>query len=154
MYSFGSSKLGSHGHEEEQIQYPMRISSLNNIKSVSIGLYHSFCLDYDGNVYTFGDNKFGQLGISTEAIGSTLIPHKVNLPSCKQISCGDNFTICLSEDGNLFSFGINEYGPLGIGMYNRACASPEQIESLLDVELVECGSKHSFCKTKYNEIYC
>ena len=81
------------------------------------------------------------------------IPQKVNLPPCKHVSCGENFVICLTENGVLYSFGNNEEGQLGLGNNEELCYSPQKIESLKDVEFIECGSAHAFCKTLSNEIY-
>merc|ERR1712000_141789 len=73
----------------------------------------------------------------------TLIPQKVNLPPCTQISCGDDFTMCLSENGQL-----------GIGNNEESYNSPQLISSLKDVEFIESGDEHVFCKILNNEIYC
>ena len=78
---------GQHGHEEHDV-FPLKmISSLKNINSIALGEAHSVCLDYDGNVYTFGDNRKGQLGVGVErnSLSHTHTPQKVNLPPCKQI---------------------------------------------------------------------
>jgi len=58
----------------------------------------------------------------------------------------------LCEDGNIYSFGQNHYGQLGVG--HEECPHAIQlIESLHDVELIGCGSNHVLCKTKNNELY-
>ena len=111
------------------------------------------CLDNDGNVYTFGNNEYGQLGIGDKDLSHTSIPQKVNLPPCKQISCGYDFTMCLSENGEIYPFGNNINGQLGLGN-NTILYSPQLISSLKDVEFIECGGDHTFCKTFNNEIYC
>ena len=115
VVSFGWSTKGAHGNEEYNVFPPKIISSLNHIISISVGDGHCACLDNDGNIYTFGSNQYGQLGIGDEDLSHTSIPQKVNLPPCTQISCGNNFTMCLSENGEVYSFGYNEYGQLGIG---------------------------------------
>ena len=114
VYSYGFSRYGILGHEEESILKPTVIPLLENIKSIFLSGTHSVCLDVDGNVFTFGINIHGQLGVSIDR-RSTHIPQKVNLPSCKEVSCGANFTICLSADGFVYSFGYNNYGQLGLG---------------------------------------
>merc|ERR1712232_257903 len=68
-------------------------------------------------------------------------------------SCGYHFTMCLSENGEVYSFGNNEYGQLGLGN-NENYYSPQLISSLKDVEFIECGGYHIFCKTLNNEIFC
>merc|ERR1712100_591876 len=130
-------------------------SSLNHIISISVGIDNCGCLDNDGNVFTFGNNNQGKLGIGDKDLEYTSIPQKVNLPPCTQISCGSHFAMFLSEDGELFSFGFNQYGQLGLrNNQKRNYISPRFISSLKDVEFIECGGAHTFCKTLNNEIFC
>ena len=154
VYSIGSSKCGSHGHEES-VEEPKMIPNLKHIKSIAVGRSHSVCLDQDGNIFTFGDNSEGALGIGVDrnTLQYTHIPHKVNLPPCIQISCGCDFTICLSETFILYSFGRNTNGQLGLGNDEENYNSPQKIESLKDVEFVECGGFHVFCKTQNNQLF-
>ena len=100
----------------------------------------------------FGCNKFGKLGVDKETLPFTHIPQKVNLPPCKQILCGDHSTTCLTDNGFVYSFGLNSTGQLGLGN-NEECDSPQKIELLKDVEFIECGNNFTFCKTINNEIY-
>ena len=79
-------------------------------------------------------------------------PQKIDVPPIKQVSGGGDFSICLSEDGNLYSFGRNINGPLGHGNY-KPKTYPEQIVSLKDIDFVECGFSFVYCKSVNNEIY-
>ena len=154
VFSSGTSNFGAHGYPVNHlILPPKKISSLKHIISIATGKDHSVCLDIDGNVFTFGSNQFGQLGIGFGDSNNYCIPQKVNLPSCKQVSCGYRFTICLSDDNSLYSFGFNNYGQLGIGN-NDDFQLPQKVESLTNVEFIECGGSHVFCKTLNNKIYC
>ena len=172
VVSFGRSYYGANGHKEDKVFPPKIISSLNHIISISVGGDHCVCLDNDGNVYTFGSNKYGKLGIDKD-LSHTSIPQKVNLPPCAQISCGFNFTMCLSENGEVYSFGYNDDRQLGLGknntLYYQVTSllknlngrstldyynTPQLISSLKDVEFIECGGYHTFCKTLNNEIFC
>ena len=154
VLSLGSSDKGATGHEEEVLS-PKQISSLQHIKSVAVGREHSICLDYDGNVFTFGNNQCGQLGIGVDrnTLQQTHVPQKVNLPPCKQISAGESFNVCLSKDGLLYSFGFNYDGRLGLGDDIYSYDSPQNIPSLKDIEFVECGNHFTICKTQTNDVF-
>ena len=110
----------------------------------------------NGNVYTFGNNGKGQLGIGadTDTLRYTHIPQKVEIPPCTKISSGDYFIICLDENELVYSFGNNDCGQLGLGNDQESFNSPQLVSSLKNVEFVECGQRHVFCKTLNNEIYC
>ena len=178
VFSFGFSNYytarGAHGHNEEDVFPPKMIPTLQNIRSVACGEGHSACLSYDGNVFTFGSNEYGQLGTriegptynpfrfhGSEQLGNgdgdtpkfTHIPQKVNLPPCAQISCGENFTMCLLDNGDLYSFGFNDHGELGLGNEEETYNTPQKITTLTDVEFFDCGANHTICKTLQNEVY-
>ena len=154
VYSFGRHVNCAHGHDDYSVFPPRIIPSLFNIKSVCCSGNHTICLDYDGIVFTFGDNEFGQLGIGkdSEWLPYTHEPQKLHLPSIRQISCGFDFTICLSEDSDLYSFGNNEFGELGLGN-NEPCNFPQKIESLSNIDFIECGDDHAVCKTFSGDVY-
>ena len=142
---------------EKLVIPPKAIPSLTDITAIcSLNGSHYACLDSNGNVYTFGSNVCGQLGVGMDkdALDYTHIPQKVNLPPCKEVSCGDNFTICLSCDGFLYSFGQNSNGELGLGNNEEIYSSPQKFDFLENIEFIECGGHHTFCKTLNNEIYC
>ena len=150
--SCGHSTLGIHGHKEATV-FPFKIiPTVKNIKSIAMR-YHCVCLDEEGNVFTFGNNLYGQLGSKNLTKDYTHKPQKVNLPPCKEVSCGDFFTICLSLDGLVYSFGDNYNGQLGLGSEENF-NFPQQIESLKDVEFIECGGNFVFCKTQDHGVYC
>ena len=101
---------------QPKILPPSIIPTLKSIQAISTGRDHCACLDYYGNVFTFGMNEYGQLGIGLDDLEINA-PHPVNLPSCTEVSCGYFFTICLTEVGEVYSFGDNDYGQLGLGNY-------------------------------------
>ena len=118
VYSFGRNTKGVLGHSEEEgllIEIPKRIPTLQNIKSLGCTEHNTVCLNYNGEVFTFGSNEYLALGIGKDykSFKYTHIPQKIDVPSCKQISCGSSFVICLTETNELYSHGSNKFGELG-----------------------------------------
>ena len=68
----------------------------------------------DTNVYSFGSNTQGQLGLghNNDVSLPTPIP---NLPKINMISCGAQFSVCVDHEGFIWSFGENNAGQLGTG---------------------------------------
>ena len=155
VYSFGSHPRGAHGHLEMNRVTPTIISSLHSIKDISCSTSHSICLDLNGNVFTFGRNDYGALGVYADS--STLLyshePQMLQLSLIQQVACGEYFSICLSDNGELYSFGYNEFGQLGHGDIKNYYF-PKKIEILKDVDFIECGGCYSICKTLNDSIYC
>ena len=72
----------------------------------------SFLLDYEGNLYGFGDNSYGQLGLGhkNDVVEPTFITDKV-----KSVAPGRNHTVILKQDGSVWTSGDNGQGQLGTG---------------------------------------
>lgn len=54
-------------------------------------------------------------------------------------------------DGELYSWGLNNYGQLGLGQISSKINKPNHISSVAGVPIafIACGGYHSFCITKY-----
>jgi alpha-tubulin suppressor-like RCC1 family protein len=74
--------------------------SASSIVQVACGPYHSAALTKDGEVYAWGDNRYGQLG----PIGVTVAKNPIQVPKLekiKQIACGNNFTVAIDVNGRV-----------------------------------------------------
>jgi len=66
MFSWGSNEFGRLGHGDELDRtLPTLVKALqgHKILHVAMGLSHTLVLEENGLLWTFGSNKFGQLGI-------------------------------------------------------------------------------------------
>ena len=125
VYAFGLHAYAHGFSEETPIFPPQQIPSLQKIVSIQCSEQHTICLDHSGNVFTFGSNFNGQLGIGDDCV-STHEPQILDIPPIKQISCGLGFSMCLTRDGFLYSFGDNYYGQLGQG-HKRSLHYPTKL---------------------------
>ncbi|HEY0216223.1 MAG TPA: hypothetical protein VGC57_07520, partial [Cellulomonas sp.] len=78
--------------------------------------YHSVALGTDGNVYSWGDNRDGELGDGTTT-GSS-VPVAALLPAgvtTEDVSTGYGFSVAAGSDGVLYAWGSGGYGQLGYG---------------------------------------
>jgi hypothetical protein len=72
-----------------------------------------FALRYDGTVWSWGDNTFGQLGHGTIG-GQDFVPKQVvGLHNVVAISSSRVFAYALTSDGRVWGWGWNYSGPLG-----------------------------------------
>ena len=114
-FIFGSANFNEDEEEDEeeednQLLHPQMIPTLQNIKSMSCLEMHFLCIDNDGNVYTFPINEQGELRVDETLLSVPHIPLRIDLPPCIEVSCGLFFSLCLSVDGLVYSFGITPYG--------------------------------------------
>jgi alpha-tubulin suppressor-like RCC1 family protein len=87
------------------------------INLLSCGGYHTCLVTNNNNIYSTGDNDYGQLGLGTT--GNVNVFTKVNNSflqngeSIKQISCSNYNTTLLTSNGRILITGSNSFGQLG-----------------------------------------
>ncbi|XP_011097039.1 ultraviolet-B receptor UVR8 isoform X2 [Sesamum indicum] len=149
-----SGRLG-HGHESSILGFqksgseytPRLIKGFEGVKvkSVSAGMMHSACICENGSVYFFGERELGKWGFGKAK--SVTTPAAISaLPFSEEVACGGYHTCVISTDGGeLYTWGSNENGCLGIGGTDIN-DSPERVEgpfSRQPVSKVSCGWKHT-----------
>ena len=124
----------------------------SNIIQFFCGNRHSLFLDLEGNVFSVGDNFFGQLGLGHNSNQNVLnkIP---NIPPIKIISCAGASCYLIDFEGNLWSFGYNN-GKLGHGD-NEHTNTPKMINTLKYIQQISygCCGFHFFAKNSQNQIF-
>ncbi|MDH5682387.1 MAG: hypothetical protein OEZ36_12430, partial [Spirochaetota bacterium] len=101
----------------------VEITSLSNITAIWTGgsLYgSSFALNTNGDLFGWGYNGYGQLGIGPN-MGSTNIPKPNPIKNVTSLRIGGygscNHTLLLTNSGEAYGSGYNGYGQLGRGHY-------------------------------------
>ena len=76
---------------------------------VACGFKHTACITEDGELWTWGEGRHGQLGHSDfKSYGE---PKKLELSvKVEKVLCGANHTIFMDSDRKLYAFGDNRYG--------------------------------------------
>uniref|UniRef100_A0A8D0N361 HECT domain-containing protein n=1 Tax=Sus scrofa TaxID=9823 RepID=A0A8D0N361_PIG len=121
------------------------------IIQITCGDYHSLALSKGGELFAWGENLHGQLGVG-RGIASTptpqMVEHLYGVPLA-QISAGGAHSVALSMSGNVYSWGGNDFGQLGLGHTDDA-DFPSRIEALdgQHVEFLACGASHTALLTK------
>ncbi|NCA98358.1 MAG: hypothetical protein EOM70_03165 [Clostridia bacterium] len=115
--------------------------ALQPMAQVSAGMAHSVFLDYDGLVYAWGDNVYGQSGSSGADHASS--PVQLELPEPAQaISAGAYHTLILGRSGTVYALGRNAYGQVGDGRVANV-DSPVKITGLPVIQAIAAGAYHS-----------
>ncbi len=122
VYIWGANEQGQVGNHTYIPQLlPQLILFKTCITQVQFGQKHTIALDTEGDVYTWGDNNFGQLGYILEDIEDSNTtrcnqPKKITtLPSkVKVIKSGENHNTVLTIDGKLYSWGLGESHQIGV----------------------------------------
>ena len=115
LWSWGNNSTGQLGHGDRTTRItPARIS--NKIWThIAAGRDHSLAIDNTGKLYAFGSNAYGQIGDGTS--NNRLSPVLIDEIDTQwiHVSAGHDFSIAISENGELYCWGNNEYSQLGTG---------------------------------------
>ena len=72
----------------------------------------------------------------------------------REVCCGYQHTLALTINGQVYSWGNNEAGQLGLGSKAPSCVrKPKLIESLKNVVKLAAGQLHSAAITKNQELF-
>nr|XP_027199596.1 cell wall protein DAN4-like isoform X2 [Dermatophagoides pteronyssinus] len=146
------------------------------IEHVFASQWNSFALSTDGNLYGWGLNNYFQLGLKNDFISQanslnsdslfTLIPTRIPLSfKCKQVSNGQQHSLALDNDGNVYACGSALYGKLGLGEdFIRQCNNDKSISDFKQIPStifnkervikVDCGDFCSMAITETGKLYC
>ena len=128
------------------ITSPTKIDLPNGVTSVSIsaGTDHVLMLGSDGNVYAWGNNEYGQLGVDNDGL-------PLSVPTCVTelegknmiaIAAGQRFSLALSDAGDVYSFGLGDKLQLGYELADGATysATPTKVFALDNVFITQISA--------------
>ncbi|KAF7684695.1 Regulator of chromosome condensation [Astathelohania contejeani] len=92
---------------------PQVLSRHTKYKAIACGGNHSFAIDTEGNIFAWGNNRYGQLGDGTTEDASKKV--RVGDKTVEQIIAGEGHTFFIKGEKKLYGVGANEYGQLGVG---------------------------------------
>eukprot|EP01038_Epipyxis_sp_PR26KG_P010000 gene10000-13455_t len=147
VLGWGKNDLGQlgNGNREDKLKPKLNTNINEYIIQIASGAHHSVILSKNGNIFTFGGNRKGQLGDGQ--LTSTTSP--IQLLSLRHrpvisVTCGENHTMVLTAGGNVYSWGDNSNGQLGLSD-TTSRLRPELIKSLRSVKPIKisAGKQHS-----------
>ena len=143
--SQSGSNLGGDEVEETDLIYEVQLTNKKGralITQIATGRNHVLALDTLGNVYSWGIDKFGQLGHGWDEstfsaaqaaktsivvrrpkiVGGPLVSHEA-----AQIFAGDKQSFAVTKHGRIFCWGKNEHSMLGFKENNEIFSTPKEL---------------------------
>lgn len=129
---------------------------------VAAGRYHYLVLTDKGNVYSLGNNRFGQLAQVHNANSDiiNMVPHKITgfVGKPIQVAVGEFHSLVLTDKGKVYSFGDNQYGQLGraenAGIEEKPNALPKMVSGFVGKPIqIVAGDYHSLILTDGGRVY-
>ena len=137
----------------------MRIFTLAILMGTSVsaadlaaGWTHSAAVR-EGQVWTWGDNAYGQLG--QPDAGRSFRPRPVSgLRNIVAVAASWH-TLAFTADGHVYAWGRNTYGQLGNGQFGLDARemSPVRVAEIVDIVAVAAGWDHSLALTRAGTVY-
>ncbi|GMH71603.1 hypothetical protein TrST_g1382 [Triparma strigata] len=135
VYAWGWGEHGrlGVGHEEMQLSpTEVALMSHRNVLSVKAGEQHSIAMTENGDVYSWGSNRFGQLGVSLDGdtLPSNPLPQKVVMEGgelAEFIDTGSRHSSVVTKSGRVLLWGWGEEGQLG-NMAERNSDAPSIVD--------------------------
>lgn len=122
LWAWGFNKYGQLGDGTNiDRTKPVKVTGISDVIAIAAGGEvtanagsHSIALKKDGTVWTWGSNKYGQLGDATTTDKWT--PVQVSgISDVESITAGALHTVALKKDGTVWTWGCNTSGQLGDG---------------------------------------
>ena len=181
LYSFGNNNMFQCGipfnqeyqKDNKMVKNPQNITAIHgNIKGISAacGNEHTLILDENNNVYSFGNNEDGVLGVENNNLKSYNFI-KVDFGQyngkIKDIAAGTVHNIALTDDGKIFSWGSAQGGQLGLSEkylsqknLKNFCISTPTLVSIYSnigeqtkITKISCGEAHTIVLNSKKEVY-
>lgn len=154
LWSMGTGNSQMDEHDSDRLsRVDFTELEVFKLRAVSCGREHFAAIEDEGRVISWGTtNEFGQVGHGKLGM-QKLLPQVLVLPSTgpsvmrriRQVACGHNHTMMLSETGELWGCGDNSFGQLGV---RGSPTKPTCVEGSLcglPIREVSCGSSHTVC---------
>ena len=136
LYAFGLGKGGRLGiGDESHCPLPTRVLgqlSSRRVVAVAAAENHSLCTTKCGYVFAWGSNRFGQLGQSPTEDSTRNTPRRIDdlrNSFCVAVAAGERHSVALSRQGEVYVWGDNTSGQLGITRRNGT-HRVQRVESL------------------------
>lgn len=120
-------------------------------KKVACGSRYTLAVNKSGQLFNWGCN-LNQLELNSVDC-TERVPRMVKVLGTSvivQIACGVEHSIALTNDGELYAWGSNREGQLGLGFSTITEIKPKRISSLAAVPIafIACGGYHTIVISK------
>ncbi|XP_024138388.1 probable E3 ubiquitin-protein ligase HERC4 [Oryzias melastigma] len=125
---------------------PMEALKGIRVTQIACGSQHTVVLSKDGQVYTWGQDSRGQLGLGKDGSSISSPQHVRSLSSMPlvQVSAGGEQSFALSESGSVFGWGRNDCGQLGLGdTTDRSTPTLVHHLNMKKTVFAACGKDHT-----------
>merc|ERR1711871_383133 len=129
----------------------------HTITTLDAGSKFTVAVTSAGKMFAWGENREGQLALPKSSCVRK--PKQIFAPAMDDdvvtdVACGWGHVVAKSDNGTLFSWGLNSHGQLGREA-DKFDYQPKPIKALIDVPVsqVRCGSHYSVALADSGAVY-
>jgi len=157
----GSAGMMGAEADAEVSKEPLLLDDVRGVTLAACGSSHSGFV-VDGRLYTYGANKYNQLGRSEGDLKVPgIVPFEEGAPLVTQAALGACHSAVITEGGDLWTWGWGGsfwYGAGALGHSGRdGAATPTRVEKFValgeKVKQVACGAQHTIVLTEEGHLY-
>ena len=168
IVSFGNNKHNETSHDKYDIlTLPRVVFKLKNviINNIYSGWEHSIVTSKKGEIYSFGYNQSYQCGLpNINNFSQNSIPDPTNISKlyniyAESISCGNEHTLILTSNKEVYGIGSNEDGVLGYNDITMKTYKPllihfgEKDEYTKKIVQISSGTIHNLALTENGKVF-
>lgn len=105
----GSNMVFARRYDEDQLT-PVKI--MDGVRNFSTSCRHTGAISVNNELYMFGSNVNGALGIGNDSDSYDMTQPVKVLDNVRSVSCGTDYTLAVKSDDTLWSWGKNDYAQL------------------------------------------
>jgi len=129
------------------------VAADGGVRSVAGGYGHSCAVSGRGNVWCWGYNQLGQLGVGTTE--NHLTPQRVSLPDRVQsVGVGSVFSCALTTAGEVYCWGYNAHGELGDSTVENRSSPTRVAFSRNNIRSLAVGTSHACAIDSRGRLWC
>ncbi|KAA0712569.1 E3 ubiquitin-protein ligase HERC2 [Triplophysa tibetana] len=160
LYTWGRGNYGrlGHGSSEDQTT-PMLVTALKGLKVIAVacgsGDAQTLAVTENGQVWSWGDGDYGKLGRGgSDGCKTPKLVEKLQDLDIVKVCCGSQFSVALTKDGQVYTWGKGDNQRLGHGT-DEHVRYPKLLDSLQGKRVVDIavGSTHCLALTEDGEVH-
>ncbi|XP_013413671.1 uncharacterized protein LOC106176012 [Lingula anatina] len=180
VYTFGCGMFGQLGHAKtEKRTFPIKVNGIPEpVHTVATKYFHNIAVTIDNQVYVWGASpqvlrymahltRRQRMSATGSVHGGPqrppdipkhLLPQLVDttmvFDKIVQVSCGNNHSVMITQDGEMYSWGKNYDGQLGLGSKMEQ-TQPTMVVSVNDKKIVHvcCGAEFAIALDSEGAVY-
>ncbi|XP_038209104.1 probable E3 ubiquitin-protein ligase HERC2 [Zerene cesonia] len=160
LYTWGMGEYGRLGHgDDTTLLAPKMVEALAGFRVIQVACgsrdAQTLALTACGKVFSWGDGDFGKLGRGgSDGCAVPMNVERLNTLDVIQVECGAQFSLALTRDGEVWTWGKGDYFRLGHGC-DAHVRRPTIVEALKGRRVIHVavGALHCLAVTSDHQVW-